>query len=1506
MEKNYSILKNITSILVLLALLCMPSIRMYGQLRRNFTQRTSSYSPSKVIYNIKGDFTMIGNTNMTTETSSDGVDNTYNDMYFVDIDGDSNTLNSSSATLGFSTEGGIADPSCSKVIYAGLYWTGKSAINNNAPFNVTKNGVTKTFDKKVIKLKGGSASSYTTITANSTDLYYPQNTDDDIFVGYKEITDYVKTNGVGNYTVADIALVEGNNVPGYLGGWGIIIVYENPKMKDRAVTIFDGYAYVDLGNTGTIPISGFFATLSGNVVMKLGVMASEGDRNRAGDALQILKLNSPTSPYNSSNYLALSHANNTTTNFFNSSIYTDGNTRNPNYLNNTGMDISMFNVPNTGNSIIANGQTSTTFRYSSENDKFSIFAFAMAVDAYIPKPIASVKVNTIGGVTPTLPLTASPGDEIQYKIDIKNNGSEATKNTILTIPVPTSTLYTISSISTSNIHSTFSPASAPYFDSSLNAIIWNVGNIPLPSDPDTLLGSLLFKLKLTTDCATLFNMGCDNAISLNGIIAGQGAITNVGFSDAISQGIDYSSGCFNLIDNPILVNFNSSNSPCFAALAGPDKAPPTCGLSSVILAATANTTGTWSILSGPAGGGEVFSNATSPNSEFSSPNSGVYTLRWTVPYGGGACSPIVDDTTVSIGMCDKLDFDGINDHVNFDTNYALNSGAFTIETWIKPGQTNAAVQTIFSKRNATSLTDGYDLTVVNNMISFKWNTTGSITSLHPVTTGRWYHVAVTFDGSLYKLYIDGVAVQIPVIGTNPVANNSAKCILGAMAPSTTSPYLPTNFYKGWMQELRVWNVALTEDQAHQMMNQRIQKSSTSVLGATIPLTIDGLSWNNLQAYFPMKQANDLVNGNLLDKSASLRTGRLIGIESAQPESAPVPYTSAANTSWESSATWTYGNVWNIPNTLGVDNLTPIDWNIVRTSNNITTNGNKTVLGLLIDSNTVSANTDNKIEISKYFKLTGKLDLVGKSQLVQTEGSILDVASAGFIERDQQGQGNKYNYNYWSSPVSRINSTQNNTDYSIKDVMRDGTTTTPQDINWIGGYDGATTSPISIARYWIYKFDNYTNAYANWNQIFENGTVRTGQGFTMKGNNGPNTTQNYTFVGKPNNGTINNNTVGAGQLLLTGNPYPCSIDSQAFINDNSNSFDGNIYFWEHYTSNTTHVLRDYQGGYAVLNLVGGTPATASLTNLISGLGTSVKGAPKQFIPVGQAFFVYGKALGGGNITYKNSQRAFHKEDDALYSNITFRPSATAKTVGTPNNGNDPVPDDNHYKKVRIGYTSAVNFHRQVLLGFMNDKATSGFDNGYDAYNLDAFPNDMSLYNNGIKLVIQGEGYYDSNATFPLAIKSDQTGTVTFSIDGLENFDANDHFYIHDATDNSYHEITNSTFQLTIDSGEYLNRFSLTFKNQTTTLALSQENFVEANVKIMHIQNSNQILIENTTNNTQISNASLYGTTGRLITNWKNQNFNLSRFQLPIPKVSTGIYIVTLETTNGKINKQIIVP
>jgi hypothetical protein len=59
----------------------------------------------------------------------------------------------------------------------------------------------------------------------------------------------------------------------------------------------------------------------------------------------------------------------------------------------------------------------------------------------------------------------------------------------------------------------------------------------------------------------------------------------------------------------------------------------------------------------------------------------------------------------------------------------------------------------------------------------------------------------------------------------------------------------------------------------------------------------------------------------------------------------------------------------------------------------------------------------------------------------------------------------------------------------------------------------------------------------------------------------------------------------------------------------------------------------------------------------------------------------------------------------------------------NNNNDDVPTEDTYEKIRIGFNSANGFHRQLLLGFMNEHATPDFDPGYDAPQIDNQPNEM---------------------------------------------------------------------------------------------------------------------------------------------------------------------------------------
>src|SRR5690625_4701033 len=67
----------------------------HAQVIKEFTPRTSTHTPNREIYTLKGDFTLIGNTNLSIDSNPDArIDNnrnngTNNPTYYVDVDSDS-------------------------------------------------------------------------------------------------------------------------------------------------------------------------------------------------------------------------------------------------------------------------------------------------------------------------------------------------------------------------------------------------------------------------------------------------------------------------------------------------------------------------------------------------------------------------------------------------------------------------------------------------------------------------------------------------------------------------------------------------------------------------------------------------------------------------------------------------------------------------------------------------------------------------------------------------------------------------------------------------------------------------------------------------------------------------------------------------------------------------------------------------------------------------------------------------------------------------------------------------------------------------------------------------------------------------------------------------------------------------------------------------------------------------------------------------------------------------
>ncbi|WP_298147193.1 choice-of-anchor D domain-containing protein [Flavobacterium sp.] len=827
-----------------------------------------------------------------------------------------------------------------------------------------------------------------------------------------------------------------------------------------------------------------------------------------------------------------------------------------------------------------------------------------------------------------------------------------------------------------------------------------------------------------------------------------------------------------------------------------------------------------------------------------------------------------------------ITFDGVNDYLDAGPVLNVNTD-FTISAWVRKQQDG---RSILSKRNA-SFTEGYDFTINSaGQLEFSFIAGGlqQITSSTVIPADIWHNVAVTGQNGVYTLYIDGVAAAAQTLPVVP-ANNQSFLIAGADAIS------PTSFFRGGIDEVRVFSTALSANELRYIMNQELRNNNNFVNGSILPASVTknevaDIPYANLEAYYPM---STYTYTNAKDQSTNDYTAALKNLTTVDYQTAPLPYRSTANGNWYTPGVWNNSTVTDAPYSLSiVDGTTRIAWNIVQSSHNIESTGNKVVLGLDVTANKMSAANNSKIEVTHYLKLDGTIDLTSLSQLVQTTDSDYDAASIGGIEREQSGQSNSFNYNFWCSPVSTPN-TPPNSGYTVSGVLRDATD--PENllnINWIDDYYGQPTSPITLGAYWLYKFQNVGNDYANWSFLGVDGNLLPGEGFTMKGPGSAGANQNYGFVGKPNNGEITL-PIGGGFLNLCGNPYPSALDAHAFINDNLGSLDGTLYFWEHYSTNFTHNVGDYQGGYAALTLVGSTPPVNPPGG--SGLGSSTRTAGR-YIPVGQGFFVTGNTT-GGSIVFNNNQRAFVRETNAQ-SNVMFR-SAISNDSG---NEEDEIPA-NTFKKFKFSCTAPQGERRQLLVGFMNQFATENYDPGYDALVFDETPSDMYMILNDSKYVIDGEGTFDVDKLIPLGVKAANTGNVIIKVDEIENFDTSENIYLFDALNNTWTDIKNGEATIYLEAGLYENRFSITFNNSPLTV----ENIQKNTCAVAYNSQANELSIE--AGNERIEAVEIFDISGKLIETISDVNATtLLNFKLQ--KHSIGAYVVKITTENAVYSRKMI--
>jgi hypothetical protein len=235
-----------------------------------------------------------------------------------------------------------------------------------------------------------------------------------------------------------------------------------------------------------------------------------------------------------------------------------------------------------------------------------------------------------------------------------------------------------------------------------------------------------------------------------------------------------------------------------------------------------------------------------------------------------------------------------------------------------------------------------------------------------------------------------------------------------------------------------------------------------------------------------------------------------------------------------------------------------------------------------------------------------------------------------------------------------------------------------------------------------------------------------------------------------------------------------------------------------------------------------------------------------------------------------------------------------------------------QRVRVDFVNPTGYTRHLLLAFTpDDSATDGVDYGYDALNFDDFPDDLNWIIEDGRYVIQGVGAFENTKSYPFGMFLTNSGEVKITLTALENFNTNIDVYIYDAVLRNFTSINNADFSKTLYSGNYLNRFYITFTNNSDLINLQGnsnalsifENWIQK-TSISYNNSTKELLIK-TNSALSLSEVSLYDMAGKKLLNLQKINSDSIKIPLSSAERSSPL-IVSLSTEDGKqLNKQILV-
>lgn len=510
----------------------------------------------------------------------------------------------------------------------------------------------------------------------------------------------------------------------------------------------------------------------------------------------------------------------------------------------------------------------------------------------------------------------------------------------------------------------------------------------------------------------------------------------------------------------------------------------------------------------------------------------------------------------------------------------------------------------------------------------------------------------------------------------------------------------------------------------------------------------------------------------------------------------------------SSTTWD-GTAWS--------NSAPNSTTAAIIAGNYNESANISACSLTVTSGTVVIPSGFNVTLNSALTVSGgTFTLSNNANLIQNT----DDANSGAITVNRDTSMRRLDYTYWSSPVA----SQNLLAFSPQTLTNRFFTFNESSNLFVAVADPSATN-FDVAKGYIIRASNF---------LPPNGDI---------------VTVNSSFAGVPNNGT---KTIAVGYsgtnhgYNLIGNPYPSTIDANAFLNYSGNA--GTICFWTHY------VQQAGSSNYAYFNFSGGTAGANGIT-------------PNGTIQVGQGF-IYTKTA-SGTATFTNAMRVGNN------SNQFFRNSAPGK--------------ERH--RIWLNLSSSTTVYNQTLVGYI-EGATQGIDAGIDGTILETGTTISSRINNE-NYVIQGRALpFDASDVVPLSFNAATADSYSLSIDHVDGlFSGSQTVYLKDNLLGTTHDIKANPYTFTSDAGTFNNRFEIVYTS--SPLAVHTPTF-DANSVIVYKQNE---AISINAGATVMASIKVFDIRGRLL--FENKAVNATTTTIKNLKAEQQMLLVQITSNDASV-------